>query len=117
KKKINLFILLIFLSILPIISIFRVGAYESGDFNIHVYRAMDYYISLKEGIIIPAWAGNLNATYGYPLFVFAQPLQYIIIVFFHVLGFSFITSAKLLLALSFVSSGILMYIWAKDEFG
>jgi len=116
KRKINLFILLLIISILPIISIFRIGTYESGDFNIHVRRSMEFYQLLAEGNIIPAWAGNLNATYGYPLFVFNYTLPYYIISFFHLLGFSFISSLKLFLAFNFVLSGLFMYLFSKNFF-
>lgn len=113
KKKINLLALIILVSILPIISVFRPGDYESGDFNIHVYRAIDFYNSLKEGILMPSWAGNLNATYGYPLFIFLNPLPYYLTALFHSLGISFINSMKLLFAVSFIFSGIFFYMWAK----
>src|SRR5216683_8054468 len=73
KKNINLFILLIFISLLPLISLLRPGDYESGDFNIHIYRIMSFYDSLREGHFLPSWAPELNATYGYPLFIFNYP--------------------------------------------
>lgn len=114
KKKINLFILLLFISVLPIISIFRTGAYESGDFNIHIRRAMEFYSLFSQGNFMPTWAGDLNATYGYPLYAFNYTLPYYIISFFHLLGFSFIASLKLFLASTFVLSGIFMYVFSKN---
>ncbi len=113
KKKINLLFLLILISILPVISIFRTGTYESGDFNIHVRRAMEFYSLVSQGDLMPTWAADLNATYGYPLFAFNYTLPYYIISFFHFLGFSFITSLKLFLAFNFVLSGIFMYLFSK----
>lgn len=114
KKKINLFILLLFISILPIISIFRTGTYESGDFNIHVRRSIEFYKLLSQGNIVPTWAGDLNATYGYPLYAFNYILPYYIISFFHLLGFSFIASLKLFLGATFILSGIFMYVFSKN---
>ena len=114
KKKINLFVLLLLISILPIISILRPGDYESGDFNIHIYRIMAFFDSLKEGIIIPSWAGELNATYGNPLFLFNYTLPYYIISFLHFVGFSFITSYKVYLGFTLFSSAIFMYLLAKE---
>jgi len=111
KKKINLFILLLLISFLPIISIFRVGTYESGDFNIHIYRIISFYNSLSEGIFMPSWAADLNATYGNPLFIFNYNLPYYIISLFHFIGFTFISSTKLYLALVMYFSGISMYLW------
>lgn len=113
KKGINLFILLLIISILPIISIFRPGDYESGDFNIHIYRIMSFYDSLREGNLMPSWAGELNATYGNPLFIFNYSLPYYIISFFHFMGISFISSMKIYLGLSMYLSGIFMYIWMR----
>ncbi len=114
KKNINLFVLLLIISFLPIISVFRAGDYESGDFNIHIYRMMSFYNSLKEGILMPSWAGNLNATYGDPLFLFNYSLPYYIISFLHFLGISFITATKLYLGLSLYLSAICMYFFAKE---
>lgn len=114
KKKINLFFLLILISILPVISIFRTGTYESGDFNIHIRRSMEFYQLLTEGNLIPSWAGDLNATYGYPLYAFNYILPYYIISLFHFLGLSFIGSLKLFLGANFILSGILMYVFSKN---
>jgi hypothetical protein len=116
KKKINLFFLLLAISVVAIVSIFRTGAYESGDFNIHVRRSMEFYKVLMEGNLIPSWAGDFNATYGYPLFAFNYILPYYITSFFHFIGFSFINSMKLLLSLSFIFSGIFMYLFSKNLF-
>jgi len=116
KKKINLFILLILISILPVISIFRQGTYESGDFNIHIYRSMAFYDVLMDGQIIPSWPKDLNGTYGYPLFIFNYNFPYYIISLFHYLGFSFVLSMKLFLGLAYILSGAFMFLWSKNEF-
>jgi len=115
KRKVNLFFLLILISILPVISIFRTGAYESGDFNIHIYRSMAFYDALKDGQIIPSWPRDLNGTYGYPLFIFNYNFPYYIISFFHYLGFSFVLSMKLFLGLAYILSGVFMFLWSKNE--
>jgi hypothetical protein len=116
KKNINLFFLLVLISILPIVSIFRTGSYESGDFNIHIYRSMSFYQSLSEGNLMPSWAKDLNATYGYPLFIFNYTLPYYILSFFHFLGFSFILSMKLFLSINLILSGIFIYLFTKTLF-
>lgn len=114
KRRINLFVLLLLISMLPIISIFRPGAYESGDFNIHIYRIMSFYDSLREGILMPSWAAELNATYGNPLFIFNYSLPYYAVSFLHFIGISFISSMKIYLGLSLYLSGIFMYLWIKE---
>lgn len=113
KKKVKLFVVLLLLSLLPLLSLLRPGTYESGDFNIHIYRIMSFYDSLKEGILMPSWAAELNATYGNPLFIFNYSLPYYAISFFHFIGLSFISSMKLYLGIMFYLSGIFMFIWIK----
>jgi len=116
KKNINLFVLLILISLLATWSIFRPGDYQSGDFNPHVYRSIAFYDALKDGQIIPSWPKDLNATYGYTVFIFNYNFPYYIVSFFHFIGISFITSMKLYLALTYLLSGVFMYLWAKNEF-
>ncbi|MEN9407202.1 MAG: hypothetical protein RLZZ455_418 [Candidatus Parcubacteria bacterium] len=116
KKQVKLFPLLLIVMILPVISILRKGTYESGDFNMHIYRAMMFFENLQQGNIIPSWGGELNATYGYPVFIFNYVLHYYLISFFHFLGFSFLAGMKLFLILSVFGSGITMYLWANKIF-
>jgi len=113
KKKINPFVLLIIISILPILSIFRAGMYKSGDLSFHVTEEMVFFRSLSEGTLFPIWGGNMNGTYGYPLFMFFYPLPFYFMSFIHLFGLSFINSAKLFLALAYLFSGIFMYLWLK----
>ncbi len=114
KKHINLLALLILISLLPIISIFRKGTYESGDLTIHTHYLMSFFENLKAGNIFPQWT---NVGYGTPVFIFLYPLPFYIGSIFHFIGFSFLNSIKLVLILSYTFSGITMYLWAKKEFG
>lgn len=115
KQKINLFYLLILISILPIVSIFRIGTYESGDLSLHTTRLMSFYSLLVNYHLIPRWTPEFNVGYGDPHFLFAYFLPYLIGSIFHFIGFSFLMSIKLLLAISFILSGITMYFWVKEE--
>jgi hypothetical protein len=117
KRKINLLLLLILISILPIVSIFRIGSYESGDLSQHIRNLMSFYNLLFNYHLIPRWAPEFNSGYGDPYFIFIYPLPYIIGSIFHAVGFSFLMSLKLVLAFSFVISGLTMYFWAKEELG
>lgn len=117
KRKVNLFCLLILISVLPTVSIFRTGSYESGDLSLHTERLMSFYNSLVNYHLIPRWTPEFNAGYGDPHFLFTYFLPYFIGSILHFMGFSFLFSIKLLLALSFIFSGITMYWWARDELG
>lgn len=116
KRRISFSIILFLLCLLLSISIFRHGGYESGDFNIHLYRSISFFDSLTEGNLLPSWAGQLNQTYGYPLFIFNYPLPYYLISLLHLLGAGYIGSMKLFLALNIFASGIIMYQVMKRHF-
>ena len=117
KKKINLFCLLLIITTLPILSILREGSYNSGDLSLHTKYAMQFFDNLSQGNLIPKWTGNHCNSYGCPEFIFIFILPYYLISVFHLLGFQFISSVKILLISSFFISGIGMYMWVKDELG
>jgi uncharacterized membrane protein len=102
----------LFIGILPLLSLFRPGDYESGDFNIHIYRIMSFYDVLKEGHLLPSWAAELNATYGNPLFIFNYPLPYYAVSLLHFIG-----SMKMYLGINLYFSGIFMFLWIKKLTG
>lgn len=117
KKKINFFVLLLLIGLLPCISILRFGDYESGDFNIHIYRIIAFFNVLKEGILIPSWAADLNASYGNPLFLLNYSFPYYVISFFHFVGIDFINATKLYLGMTLYFSGITMFFCTKEITG
>lgn len=116
RSKIPLLLLVALFAFLPTVSLFRQGAYESGDFNLHIYRIMSFYDTLLEGNIMPSWAADANASYGNPIFIFNYSLPYYIVSLFHFIGFSFIASMKIMLGLTFVLSGIFMFIASRKIF-
>src|SRR5260370_23452610 len=111
KKKINYLYLIILVSILPVVSIFRKGTYEAGDLTLHSVFLQSFYQNLSQGIFIPQWAGDLCGGYGCPAHLFEYPLPYYIAAPFHFLGFSYINSIKIFLAFSYIVSGVGMYLW------
>lgn len=117
KKNIPPVLLVILFSFLPLFSIFRNGVSESGDMGLHTQWFIAFYSSIDQGILRPIWAKDLFFTYGHPLFLFIYPLPYYLGSIFHLIGFSFIFSIKLIFILSFILSGVFMYLWAKDKVG
>ncbi|KKQ96754.1 MAG: hypothetical protein A3C27_03775 [Candidatus Levybacteria bacterium RIFCSPHIGHO2_02_FULL_39_36] len=116
KKPINIFILLILISLLPLISLLRKGVYGSGDLSINAIKTMALYSAISDGVFLPGWAENLNATFGYPLFIFTYPLPYYAASLLHFLQFSFVDSVKIVLGTSYIASGISMYLFAREMF-
>lgn len=115
KKNIPYPLILLGFSILPLLSIFREGTYESGDLTINIAKTMSFYNALSDGQLIPRWSAELNATYGYPNFIFAYHLPYYLASFYHFIGFSFLNSVKLVLITSYITSGIAIYIFLKNH--
>lgn len=116
--KKNWYILfLVAISILPLFDLFHSGLPVTHDGQDHVARIANFYQNLKEGNIIPRWAGNLNWGYGHPILMFLYPLPSYSASFFHFLGFSLVDSLKILFGLSFILSGLAMFLWVKEFLG
>lgn len=93
--------------------LFNTSFYESHDGHAHVARFAAYYGAIRDGQLIPRWAGSLNYHYGSPLFIFYYPLSGYLSSLLHFLGASFENSFKLLIALSFIAAPLSFYFWVK----
>lgn len=105
----------LFLSVIVVWPLFNKGFYQSHDGELHLARIAAYTQALKQGQFPVRWASNLNYGYGYPIFNFVYPLPYLLASSFNLLGFSVIVSLKIILGLSMVLSGILMYLAVKTK--
>lgn len=109
------------LLILIIISFTVLPLFHKGYFPVHddeqVGRLIELDTALKDLQIPPRWTPNLGFGYGYPLFNFYPPFIYYIGEIFHLLGFSFINSIKIIYFLGFFFSAYFMYLFAKSYFG
>ena len=113
-KKIFFLLLLIGISLIPLSDLLNAGLPLTHDGQDHVARIANFYENLKEGNLVPRWAPNLNWGYGHPILMFLYPLPSYMASLFHVFGFSFVDSVKLVFAFSFILSGLAMYIWLKE---
>ena len=117
KRETFLIILLILISLFPLKDLLTPGAYQSHDIIEHAARLASFYESLQQGNPIPRWGGNLNYTYGHPVIMFLYPLTNYLGSFLHFLGFSIINSIKILFGISYIASGVFMYLWIKRLWG
>lgn len=94
---------------------------QSGFFPMHddqqIARLYEFDQALKNGQIPPRWVQHLGFGYGFPLFNFYPPLVYYFGEIFYTLGFSLITSTKIVMGLGFILSALFMYLWAKKHLG
>lgn len=115
KKNIPLDKVLFGISLLPLLSMLRVGSYESGDLSLHTSFALPFYDAIREGNFIPIWNQYIVQGYGYPLYMFQYQLPYYVASLFHFFGFSMIVSLKIVLAVSYILSGQALFHWIKKE--
>lgn len=113
-KKYLFFLLIVVISCVPLIDLFRPGLPLTHDGQDHVARIANFYQNLSEGNIIPRWAGNLNWGYGHPILEFLYPLPSYLASFFHFLRFTLVDSVKLVFGMSFILSGLSMYLFVKE---
>ena len=92
-----------------------------GYFNIHDDLQMMRQLAMEKCFAdfqIPCrWTQYMGYGYGFPLFNFYPPLPYLVGEVFRLFQFSFVTTVKLTFLLSFLISGVTMYIFAREFFG
>lgn len=113
-KRYIFLIVLILISIVPILDLFKQGLPLTHDGQDHVARIANFYQNLTEGNIIPRWAGNLNWGYGHPILEFLYPLPSYLASLIHFIGFGLVDSVKIVFGLTFVLSALAMYIFTKE---
>ncbi|HEX7041665.1 MAG TPA: 6-pyruvoyl-tetrahydropterin synthase-related protein [Patescibacteria group bacterium] len=107
--------ILIFLSLLPFVSILFTNLNpHTHDGLVHLARIAAYFTALSEGEFPVRWAGYLNYGYGMPLFNFIYQTPYLITSIFIFLGFGLVWAFKFALVISFILSGIFMYMFGKE---
>ncbi len=104
----------VFISIPIILPYFHKGFFPTHDGQWAVVRAGDMFRQLKDLQIPPRYSGNLNFGYGYPLFNFAYPFPYYLATLLHIFHIGFVSSVKILFALSVPLSAISMFLLAKE---
>ncbi len=105
---------LVLISFIPLFDLLKPGLPITHDGEDHVARIANFYQNLSEGNIIPRWAANLNWGYGHPILMFLYPFPSYSASLFHFLGFSFIDSFKIVLGISFILSGVFMFVWLRE---
>lgn len=90
--------------------------FHTHDGLVHLPRIAAYFQALKDLQIPIRWVGDLNYGYGMPLFNFIYQLPYFFSSIFIFLGFSLVNAFKTVIAISFLFSGIFMFLFAKEFF-
>lgn len=115
-KKHMGWIFVVVLTIFAIIPLFHSGFFPMHD-DEQIARLFDLNQALTGGDFPPRIAPNLGFGYGYPFFNFYPSFAYYVGEAFHLLGFGYIVSTKLMLVSGFVLSALFMYLFTKEFFG
>lgn len=110
KNRAAVWVVVLFLLTLPtFISLVRIGYFPMQD-DLQAFRLHQMDKCFQDLQIPCRWVPDAGYQYGYPQFNFYPPSVYYFGELFHLIGFQFIDSVKLLFILGFVLSAFLMYL-------
>jgi hypothetical protein len=104
------------LTLFAIQPLLKPGLPTTADLAIHIYRALEFERAWAPGVVVPRWSPNLAYGYGYPLFVFAPPLPYLLALLFQLTGATIGDAFKALIILTILLYAIGMYLFARQTF-
>jgi len=115
--KENKFIFIVaFFSIFAITPLFKSEFFfATHDMLAPVYRLLELDTCLRDGVLFPRWAPDLYGGRGAPLFNYYAPFSYFVAETFHLASLNYINSIKATYLLSFILSGLFMYLLARDR--
>lgn len=115
-KKLIFFFGLILITLPSVFGLLQHGFFVSDDGEWMIIRLTAFHQALSEGQFPVRWLPRLSHEYGYPVVNFLYPGYLYISEIFHLLGFNFINSIKLILGVSLISSFIFTYFWLSRFF-
>ncbi len=105
------------ISFIAVFNLHNYGIPPTHDGEYHVLRFTQFYKVLSDGILYPRWAPDFNNGFGIPLFSYNYPLPNYLACIFHIIGFGFIDSFKLDMAITTIFGSIFFYLWSRKYWG
>lgn len=106
--------LIVTLFLLPlVIPLLMPGFFQTDDGGWMIIRLSAFHETLKTGQFPVRFLERLNHGYGYPVLNFLYPLPFYLGELLHLLGFSFVSSIKILFTSGFILGGFFSYQFAK----
>lgn len=99
-----------------VFGLFHMGFIVTDDGNWMVIRFSAFYEALRAGQFPVRFLMRLNNGYGYPVSDFLYPLYMYLGVPIKAVGFSFVSTIKILFGLSIVGSGLFTFLWLRKKF-
>jgi len=101
------------LGLLSCLRLFRPGFYSTQD-EMHIFR-LEQFDKCFHDLQIPCrYVPDAGFGYGYPLFNFYAPAFYFLAEIFHLIGFSFTTSVKIILILIKIGGGVGLFLLSRS---
>ncbi|OGY17679.1 MAG: hypothetical protein A2900_05960 [Candidatus Chisholmbacteria bacterium RIFCSPLOWO2_01_FULL_50_28] len=89
------------------------GFPQTHDGDQHFVRTAHFFHAVKEGNLLPSWAGTLNSGFGSPVFLYNWLLLYYLSIPFLLLNIPVVSTIKLLITASFFLSVLGFFLWVK----
>lgn len=94
----------------------KVGYFRMHD-DLQFARQIVMDKCFNDGQIPCRWSTDLGYGYGYPIFNYYPPFPYYVGQVFRSMGFAYIDVVKIMVIVSFIVSGFLMYLLAQSFWG
>lgn len=104
---------LIILVMPAFLSLVRPGFFSMHD-DLQAFRIHQMHECFKDLQIPCRWIPDMGYQYGYPQFNYYPPSVYYLGELFHLIGFQFIDSVKIVFALGFLVSALTMFLFLKE---
>lgn len=87
------------------------------DGHLHYHRVAALAHAWENGIYLTRWLPDLAFGYGYPFFVYREPAPLYAVLLPFLAGLPLPAASNLFYAVTILSCGIFMFLWARDLFG
>ena len=87
------------------------------DGHLHYHRVAAIRHAWEQGLYFSRWLPDLAFGYGYPFFVYREPLPLYLTHFLHLAGLPLPAATNLFYLLAILAAGWFMYLWVRDVFG
>ncbi len=91
--------------------------FQAHDAPHSVFFLEEFDQTFQDGYLWPRWAPDFAFGYGYPLFNIYAPLAFYVAEIWHLLGFGFVGSVKLMYVLATLGAGLAMYGYVRSVMG
>ncbi|MBK8904656.1 MAG: hypothetical protein IPM53_25985 [Anaerolineaceae bacterium] len=87
------------------------------DGHLHYHRVAAMRYAWENGLFFTRWLPDLAFGYGYPFFVYREPLPLYAVLWPHLLGLPLPAATNLFYIITILACGWFMFLWARDILG